>query len=243
LNLNANLQKYLEGGRTAGRMPNARYASFDYCFNYFQSFRESRSIPALASPANLQLSCLHLGFYLASWGMFRGSTSLLQRSARHLIPVIEMIANTDAPFWEIDLDSYTESNIEQVCEQGRKVWRSLPGMSDALLTKIMLGVFGCVPAFDTNFRGACRATGIVGTFGAKALKQIGALYNTQATVLDEYRVPTLDFITGKPTKRRYSRAKVMDMAFFIEGERLERVSTRDRRSSGSDQSCSTSHLG
>ena len=226
MNLSANLQKYLEGGRSAGRMPNARYASFDYCFNYFQSFRESRNIPALASAAYIQLSCLHLGFYLASWGMFRGSTTLLQRSARYLIPVIEVIANTEAPFWEIDVDSYTESNIERVCERGRRLQRSLPGMSDALLTKIMLGVFGCVPAFDTNFRGACRAAGVVGTFGAKALKQIGALYKAQAAVFDEYRVPTLDFVSGKPTRRRYSRAKVIDMAFFIEGERLERVSTR-----------------
>lgn len=219
MNLNANLQKYLDGGRSAGRIPNARYASFDYCFNYFQSFRESRNIPTLASPVAIQLSCLHLGFYLASWGMFRGSTTLLKRSARYLIPVIEVIANTEAPFWEIDVDSYTESNIERVCERGRRLQRSLPGMSDALLTKIMLGVFGCVPAFDTNFRGACKAAGIVGTFGAKALAQIGAFYKTNADVIDKYQVPTLAFITGKQTRCRYTRAKVVDMVFFIEGER------------------------
>ena len=35
----ANLRRYLEG-----RNPNERYASFDYCFNYFQSFRESGNI-------------------------------------------------------------------------------------------------------------------------------------------------------------------------------------------------------
>lgn len=30
----------------------------------------------------------------------------------------------------------------------------------------------------------------------------------------------LDFGTGKPSQRRYSRAKVIDMIFFIEGGRL-----------------------
>lgn len=73
MNLEVNIKRYLDGvSESDGRRPDARYASFDYCFNYFQSFREARNIAALASSANLQLSCLHLGFYLASWGMLRG---------------------------------------------------------------------------------------------------------------------------------------------------------------------------
>ncbi len=73
VDLDANLRRYLDGGTgSGGRKPNERYASFDYCFNYFQSFRELGNISALAGPANVQLSCLQLGFYLASWGMLRG---------------------------------------------------------------------------------------------------------------------------------------------------------------------------
>lgn len=40
---------------------------------------------------NIQLSCLYLGFYLASWGMLRASSVLLQRSVKHDVPVIDMI--------------------------------------------------------------------------------------------------------------------------------------------------------
>ena len=36
-------------------------------------------------------------------------------------------------------------------------------------------------------------------------------------MIDRNRVSTLDFHTGEPTNRRYSRAKVIDMIFFIEG--------------------------
>jgi hypothetical protein len=91
-------------------------------------------------------------------------------------------------------------------------------MSDILLTKIMLGVFGSVPAFDGNFRRGCKAAGIAATFGRRALRQIGTFYQVNAATIDAYRVPTLDFVTGEPTQRRYTRAKVIDMAFFIEGE-------------------------
>jgi len=213
MDLDANLRRYLDG-----RKPNERYASFDYCFNYFQSFRESGDVSALASPANGQLSCLQLGFYLASWGMFRGSAELLQKSARHLMPVIEVVARTDTPFWELDAHCYTESNIQRLWELAGTIRQAQPGMSDILVTKIMLGVFGSVPAFDTNFRRGCRVASIVATFGPRALRKIGAFYQDNAEVIDGYRVPTLEFVSGEHTQRRYTRAKVIDMAFFIEGE-------------------------
>jgi len=214
LDLDANLRRYLDGSTaSSGRKPDARYSSFDYCFNYFQSFHESRDIPALASPANVQISCLQLGFYLASWGMLRGSAKLLQKSARHFVPDIEAIASTETSLWELDADCYTPSSIERLLELAGAIRRANGGMSDILVTKIMLGVFGSIPAFDTYFR---RGFG-VSTLDAKALSKVGAFYSDNAEVIDKFRVPTLDFVTGDPTQRLYSRAKVIGMAFFIEG--------------------------
>jgi len=94
-------------------------------------------------------------------------------------------------------------------------------MSDTLVTKLMLGVFGSVPAFDTNF---CREFGVT-AFGPKALRKIGAYYRANADVIDRYCVPTLDFSTSMPTQRRYTKAKVIDMAFFVEGERILSAAT------------------
>lgn len=214
LDLEININKYLDGdAKSEGRKPDARYASFDYCFNYFQSFRETGESAALARPANIQLSCLQLGFYLASWGMLRGSAELLQKSARHLAPVVEVIAGADASLWEIDAHCYTEANIQRLLNAAHTFRQSQPGMSDILVTKIMLGVFGNVPAFDTNFKNGFR----VATFGPKALRKIGAFYQEHAEVIDRYQIPTIDFVTGKPTRRSYTRAKVIDMAFFIKG--------------------------
>lgn len=215
MDIAANLQSYLNGGI----QPDERYASFDYCFNYFQSFREAGKISELASPDFLHLSCLQLGFYLASWGMLRASSTLLQKSARYLAPTIKVIAQTEAPAWEIDVHFYTEANIQLLIKLADAIQAALPGASPTLQTKIMLGVFGSVPAFDRNFKMGCKGEGISQTFGRQALKQIGAFYRGNAALIDSHRVQTLDFVTGEPTKRTYPRAKVIDMAFFSEGEK------------------------
>jgi hypothetical protein len=76
-----------------------------------------------------------------------------------------------------------------------------------------LGVFGCVPAFDTYFRrgfGAWKS-------GRTALLRVAQFYSSNAEVVERYRVPTLEFDTSVESPRRYTRAKVIDMNFFIVG--------------------------
>jgi hypothetical protein len=196
--------------------PDARYASFDYCYNYFQSFREQGRTADLALRDNMQLSCLQLGFYLASWGMFRGSSTLLRKSVRHYEPVIEAIAAAPAEAWDLDADSYSAETwplVQQLDQQIRKAFGHRRGVTTTLATKVMLGVFGNVPAFDTYFRtGFCAAT-----FGPKAFGRLGRFYAEHIDTIELNRIPTLDFNTGKQTSRQYSRAKVIDMIFFIEG--------------------------
>jgi hypothetical protein len=77
----------------------------------------------------------------------------------------------------------------------------------------MLGVFGNVPAFDTFFTKGFGAF----TFGPKSLTRIGQFYSDNKDMIEKHRINTLDFLSGQPTPRRYSRAKVIDMAFFMEG--------------------------
>lgn len=209
MDIEANLRTYL-----GARQPLTRYTSFDYCFNYFQEHRERDDLPALLRGDALQLSCLHLGFYLASWGMFRGSAEVLQHSVRTFVPVIEVIANAPPEAWQTDADSYGDGTCPAVFQTAKLIRTALPGKaSDILVTKIMLGTFGCVPAFDNNFRHGFGAW----KFGPKALRDIGAFYRANTDVIDRHRVETLDFATGKPTGRRYTRAKVIDMIFFVEG--------------------------
>ena len=213
VDIDANLAAFL-GYRT----PEARYASFDYCFNHFQEARESGDPARLADDDHRMLSCLQLGFYLASWGMMRGSGDLLQRSFRDLIPVIEMIAAEPASTWDLDAHCLG-TRTDEVLALSRRVRRafSIPA-SDILVTKTILGVFGCVPAFDRYFRigFGCQ------TLCADALVRIGNFCIGHQAKIDAHRIFTLDFDSGLDTKRRYSRAKIIDMIFFQEGLNRER---------------------
>jgi hypothetical protein len=209
VDIEANLKTYL-----GKREPSARYTSFDYCFNYFQAHREQGRLPELLRGEALQLSCLHLGFYLASWGMLRGSSELLQRSVRNLIPLVEVIANAPHELWEVDAHLYGNGGCAPVFDAAQQIRNALPhGASDILVTKVLLGTFGCVPAFDTYFK---KGFG-VSTFGLKALQKIGEFYTANAKVIDGNRVHTLEFDSGAPSPRRYTRAKVIDMIFFVAG--------------------------
>ncbi|HXQ72767.1 MAG TPA: hypothetical protein VN844_19875 [Pyrinomonadaceae bacterium] len=209
VDIKANLNEYLRE-----RDQTARYTSSDYCFNYFQAYRDADTISQISSPNNLELSCVQLGFYLASWGMLRASSTLLQKSMKHYVPVIRTIASTRPELWKIDSHDYTDSNIASLTQIAERLRSSLhDGASDILITKIMLGVFGCVPAFDNYFCSGFRTW----SMSSKALRRIGSYYKENSEIIDNYRVPTIDFSTGKPTKRKYTRAKVIDMIFWIKG--------------------------
>lgn len=209
MEIEANLNAYLGAREQTGR-----YTSFDYCHNYFRSRYEEGRVAHLTDDDEIQLSCLHLGFYLASWGMLRGSSVLLQRSVKHFAPVVEVISQSPDQLWSIDADDYGDEACNLLFDAGRRIRAAFPeGASDILVTKIMLGVFGCVPAFDTYFK---KGFG-VWTFGRKALDRVSRFYAENAEVIDQHRVPTIDFATGNPTERRYSRAKVIDMIFFVQG--------------------------
>ena len=211
LDVRRNIDNYLSDNSSIGR-----YSSFDYCYNYFQSFYERNEIADIAKQENREMSCLQLAFYLASWGMLRGSSFLLQRSMKYYEPVIEVIAHMGADTWNIDVDAYSDKNIDMLlaCEeeiaqaigQGRNV-------SIILTTKIMLGVFGNIPAFDTYFRSGFG----IHTLSRKSLHRIAQFYQDHKYIIDEYHIPTIDFATGQNSHRYYPKAKLIDMIGFIAG--------------------------
>jgi hypothetical protein len=204
----ANLSTFLEK-----RSPGDRYASFDYCFNHFQCAREEGRLDQLNHGDELLSSCLHLGFYLSSWGMMRGSGGLMKQSIREMIPVVRSLVAEPPPIWALDLPDYA-SNSGEVMDLIRRTRQAFSfGASDTLVTKTLLGVMGCVPAFDRFFRDGFG----VSTLGRGSLARIGRYFDENRALFDDVWLPTLDFATGEETTRFYTDAKVMDMVFFQEG--------------------------
>ncbi|MFN8487706.1 MAG: hypothetical protein U0350_08955 [Caldilineaceae bacterium] len=220
--IDGNVAEFLAGNeKNQGLLPTERYASFDYCFNYFQSFREKKELELLTQPEQMQMSCLHLAFYLASWGMLRGSSFLLQKSIKFYEPLVKVIALSDPEIWSIDVDQYSEENIKVLFNYQERICKALgknSDVSDILITKIMLGVFGNVPAFDTQF-----TTGFpVKTFCRKALIWVGNFYKFNRATIDKHHIHTIDFETGQKTHRVYPKAKIVDMIGFIEGSKQKK---------------------
>lgn len=215
MDIQKNIQQYLDGkGKNKGLKPDERYSSFDYCFNYFQQFKVNNNITELASNDNIESSCLQVAFYLASWGMLRGSSFLLEKSYRCFIPLIVLVSDYNPIVWNIDVPTYTDDNINILIACANSIKKSFGNKTtDTLVTKIMLGIFGNVPAFDTNFCNGFKMR----TFNPNSLKQIAKIYQDNKEIIDNYKICTFDFKTGKISGRRYTKAKIIDMVGFIEG--------------------------
>jgi hypothetical protein len=133
-----------------------RYRSWSHCYRAFAK-------PAMDDDA---LS-LHLAFFLASWGMYRGSSFLLQKDYTIHRPVVRLLRSLELRIlrgatiptlrehFEKILDLQSKISNAYLTELKRSNWvngtRSEVTPSDILVTKILLGTLGCVPAFDRYF--------------------------------------------------------------------------------------------
>jgi len=199
-----------------------RYTSFDYCYNYFRKTNDLTQ--------DIEKSCLVLGFYLASWGMFRGSSFLLQKSAKHFEPTIQYIATLDKSVWDIDADNYNEKNIQIIIKMYNNIKHLIISEKQSditLITKILLGIFGFIPAFDNNFCNSFRkiSEGQCGfrKLNIKSLTFIKAFYESNRNIIDKLSEETYtkDFISGQKTTLNYPKAKIIDMYGFTIGQNLQ----------------------
>ncbi|TES97368.1 hypothetical protein E3J85_00455 [Patescibacteria group bacterium] len=218
MDIKKSLNQFLDGnGKNNGRKPYERYASFDFCYNYFYSFYKENRLSELANENNLQMSCLQIGFYLASWGMMRGSSFLLEKSVRNYTALIIAISKMNSKLWEIDVINYNDKNIALLLDCKQQIIDALGkrnNPSDILVTKIMLGVFANIPAFDQYFKKSLK----VDSVNEKSILKIKKFYLENKDVFDPFKIYTFDFLTSKDTKNIYTKAKLIDMYGFIDGQ-------------------------
>jgi hypothetical protein len=198
--------------------PGHRYASFDYCYNYFRTTKNPDK--------DMEKSCLTLGYYLASWGMYRGSSFVLQNSLQLYKPAITYIASLDKSVWDFDVDTYDKASIEQIVDIYRAIKERLILNHNAdltLITKTLLVVFGFIPAFDQYFCNAMRLASKnecgFRRMNSKSLASIRKFYDANKASIDKLfaKSYTIDFLTGKKTRIHYPKVKIIDMYGFIAG--------------------------
>ncbi|MBT3982915.1 MAG: hypothetical protein HOE90_16260 [Bacteriovoracaceae bacterium] len=192
---------------------NHRYKSWEHCYSHFMDDDAS---------SNVDISCLHLSFYLASWGMYRGSSFLLWKDYRIHKPVVEKLLK-NRHLQNYDFSSIDDTDLKEILDLAKwiKNWyreniNKVNGESKSvnatytLVTKIMLGTVGCIPAYDRYFIDGMRMSGI----------KYSKLSQTNLSAVSQfYKNNKAEFIRAqkaiqKKCKVNYPAMKLVDMYFW-----------------------------
>ena len=213
-----------------------RYCSWEHCYAQFYEARQNPEKP------NVDNLSLHLAFYLASWGMYRGSSFLLQYDYTiHTSVVKEILKPEYNKLFGIECK---ELNSEQTVLLLKKLnseiggiykqFRSNAGKEDikqdistTLVTKVLLGALGCVPAYDRFFVDAVKKNEVTtGNYNIASLQKLIKFYEKHQERLEELRSKFLieyQFNEDKKTLL-YPQMKVLDMGFWKIGFDLSKES-------------------
>ena len=175
---------------------NGRSRSWEHCYRVF---RDARTDP---SPDYDFLS-LHLAFYLASWGMYRGSCFILQKDYKVHMPIVEEILKPEydclfglacADVRNSDVWEQLENLYADIADRFDPIRNEVAGrevaspVSPVLITKILMGTLGCVPAYDRFFEEGAKYLGLEKkSYNKDSLLELADIYEAHNDRLEEAR--------------------------------------------------------
>ncbi len=206
---------------------NGRYRSWEYCYKIFNDAHISDKV----DNDFIDYLCLHLSFYLASWGMYRGSSFLLQRDYKVHKPVIEELLKEEYDsLWGIAINEYkiieNQQKLEKLVKNIKKIYNEIRlsvketipknELSDTLVTKVLMGTLGCVPAYDRYFVSGIRnKKAASGNFNIKSILELVDFYNQYYDDFESARSQMV--VCGM----EYPQMKILDSCFWQIGFDLD----------------------
>ena len=231
-----------------------RYRSWEICRSAFLKYEEGLPTEEEKKEEIIDYLALQLAFYLASWGMYRGSSFLLYLDYTiHKKTVEILLDENNRRLFKADILVKHENNHDDFLEllfgndgrQGIKSelgnhyfdWRKQVNekkaavcdyieseafetkneLSDVLITKILMGVYGCIPAYD---RYVCEGLGIQGickTFSKRGVKELLCLMK-ENTIFDSFDDIRRSISEKYPSHQfeinDYTYMKIMDMVLW-----------------------------
>lgn len=187
-----------------------RFNSWKHCYEYFQHTKVNNQFQ------DIEKASLHLGFYLASWGMYRGSTFLLQNDYKIHNGVIDIVIDIIEKKKNNNFDDFEKiSNIaKRISEHyltAHPNSKKNKNSTDTLITKILLGTFACIPAYDRYFIIGLKKHGITTKFDENSFNMINKFY-------DDHKEEFIKF--NKDAKYEYPKMKLLDMYFWKVGFKI-----------------------
>ena len=196
---------------------NGRSRSWEHCYRVF---RDARTDP---SPDYDYLS-LHLAFYLASWGMYRGSSFLLQKDYKVHTPIVEEILKPEndclfglacADVQNSDVWAQLRKLYDNIADYFHPIREEIAGyevttpVSPVLITKILMGTLGCVPAYDRFFVDGIKKHKVTTQeYSLESVRKLAEFYEEYNDRLEAAR-------RGMRTEDlTYPQMKLLDMGFW-----------------------------
>lgn len=218
------------------------------CFGDIHGRLKKSGYSRTLSKDEKEIARLYLMNYLASWGMYRGSSFVLQYDSNIYKDIIDIIFDKDYNvLWDLkceDLKQNTSDVIGKVCKVFNAIEKKLDEkriftmvekvdwfnqyeknnntsntkVSRTLVSKILLGTICCMPALDTNFNT------IVEHSSCKISNYIPFLFEM---ILEKGNSDDFDLKNNKndyvfkelsKTYPKIPLMKIVDMAFFTIGD-------------------------
>lgn len=207
---------------------NVRFKSWEYCYKSFQMAYKNQLDKETIDYLSLQLS-----FYLASWGMYRGSSFLLELDYKIHEYVVKLLFKYKT-LWETRINADLNQNFETFykelfeliikikkyySEKRASVKKDNPPkseISDTLVSKILLGTIGCVSAYDRYFISSLDLIdGCQKKLNKNSVESLIKYYKKHFKKFESLR----NKMSSKDLE--YSQMKVLDSCFWQYGYDLE----------------------
>lgn len=211
-----------------------RGKSWEYCYGFFKDYKNFRANKKL-----LDHAALHLGFFLASWGMLRGSSFLLNVDYKYYTRIVRLLIKPRYDkLWNVDysnaagggellklLFGLVDKLRKEMKEMNGSNDKGRKGPSDTLVTKILMATMGCVPAYDRFFKRGLRRfleqrhMKSKVKFNREAFGELLQLTREDKILRKIYRVRTITILKGI----LYPPMKLLDLYFWEMGRNNGKV--------------------
>lgn len=210
-------QTFYDDARTS---KNGRSRSWEHCYRVF---RDARIDP----PPDYDYLTLHLAFYLASWGMYRGSCFIFHKDYKVLSPIVEEILKPEydclfgaacTNLREPEVQERLAKLSDDIADYFWPIRNEVAGrvvarqVSPVLITKILMGTLGCVPAYDRFFVDGIKKYKVTTQeYSPSSVLALAVFYEAHNDRLEEAR---RGMRVGDLT---YPQMKLLDMGFWQVG--------------------------
>lgn len=151
MDLSHQVQKYFDEVRNNEF---SRLRAWEFIYGYTRI----EDLESLISENNIEKTALHLGLYLAQFGMFRPKGNLLYQNLNYfkwLANFFIFEINRKFPnFYTYKFENFSNDDFCKMfdeCVQYIAMEKKMLNPTDTLISKIFMGIWGEVPAYDTQF--------------------------------------------------------------------------------------------